>query len=96
MPPEACRGHAPRDSRQGIRRVEGKVTAGDKTFFSYEARRSGTSAGARIGGVFMRDEDIQLEDIPSLVPDLTDSIQRLQGGICPRTDAPQEPTARSR
>jgi hypothetical protein len=55
-----------------VLRVQGKMSDGAKTVFSYEARRSGTSAGARLGGVFMKDEDIQIEDIRSLVLDLTD------------------------
>jgi hypothetical protein len=38
--------------------------------------RSGTSAGSRMGGVFMKDEDIQSEDIRSMVLDLTDFYGR--------------------
>lgn len=57
---------------QPVLRVQGKMTEGDKTLFTYEARRSGTSAGARMTGVFMKDEDIQIQDIRSLVLDLTD------------------------
>lgn len=45
---------------------------GKGALFSYEARRSGTSAGARMTGAFMKDTDIQLEDIRSMVLDLTD------------------------
>ena len=57
---------------QPILRVQGKLTEGDRALFTFEARRSGTSAGARMTGVFMKDEDIQIEDIRSLVLDLTD------------------------
>ncbi|MDB6033493.1 MAG: hypothetical protein JWM16_3831, partial [Verrucomicrobiales bacterium] len=39
---------------------------------TYEARRSGVSAGARMTGAFMKDVDIQLEDIRSMVLALTD------------------------
>lgn len=57
---------------QPVLRVQGKMTDGDRPVFTYEVRRSGTSAGARMGGVFMKDEDIQIQDIRSLVLDLTD------------------------
>ena len=49
-----------------------KLADGDKPLFTFEARRSGVSAGARMSGVFMKDEDIQMEDIRSMVLDLTD------------------------
>ena len=57
---------------QPVLRVVGKLTEGEKAMFTFEVRRSGTSAGSRMGGVFMKDEDIQIEDIRSLVLDLTD------------------------
>jgi len=57
---------------QPVLRVQGKMTDGGKTVFNFESRRSGTSANARMGGVFMKDEDIQIEDIRSMVLDLTD------------------------
>jgi hypothetical protein len=57
---------------QPVLRVQGKMTDGDKPVFTFEARRSGVSAGARMSGVFMKDEDIQMEDIRSMVLDLTD------------------------
>lgn len=57
---------------QPVLRVGGKMTDGVKTVFTFEARRSGVSAGARMGGAFMKDVDIQLEDIRSLTLDLTD------------------------
>ena len=57
---------------QPVLRVQGKMTDGAKPLFTFEARRSGVSAGARMSGVFMKDEDIQMEDIRSMVLDLTD------------------------
>lgn len=60
---------------QPVLRVQGKLTDGDKLLFSFEARRSGVSAGARMGGAMMKDEDIQLEDIRSMALDLTDFIE---------------------
>ncbi|HUR47413.1 MAG TPA: hypothetical protein VMZ27_16135 [Candidatus Saccharimonadales bacterium] len=57
---------------QPVLRVQGKATEGDKSLFAYEARRSGVSAGARMTGAFMKDVDIQYQDIQSLVLDLTD------------------------
>ena len=57
---------------QPVLRVQGKMTESDKPLFTFEARRSGVSAGARMTGAFMKDEDIQLGDINSLVLDLTD------------------------
>lgn len=64
---------------QPVLRVRGKATDGDKSVFTYEARRSGVSADARLGGVFMKDEDIQVQDIRSLVLDLTDFMAALAG-----------------
>ncbi|MDB6031919.1 MAG: hypothetical protein JWM16_2257 [Verrucomicrobiales bacterium] len=57
---------------QPILRVQGKASDAGKPLFIYEARRSGVSAGARMTGAFMKDVDIQLEDIRSMVLDLTD------------------------
>lgn len=57
---------------QPVLRVQGRMTDGDKTVFTFEARRSGVSADARMGGVFMKDEDIQIQDIRSMSLDLTD------------------------
>ncbi len=64
---------------QPILRVQGKAIASDKSVFSYEMRRSGISGGARMVGAFMKDEDIQLEDIRSLVLDLTDFMAAVGG-----------------
>jgi hypothetical protein len=52
---------------QPVLRVQGKMTENDKALFTFETRRSGTSAGARMTGAFMKDEDIQIQDIHSLV-----------------------------
>lgn len=57
---------------QPVLRVQGKLNDGEKTVFKYEARRSGTSGGARMGGAFMKDEDIQIEDIRSMALDISD------------------------
>jgi hypothetical protein len=64
---------------QPVLRVQGKMTAGDKPFFTFEARRSGVSAGARMGGVFMKDEDIQIQDIHSMALDLADFMSIIAG-----------------
>jgi len=69
---------------QPVLRVQGKMTDGDKTIFTYEARRSGTSGGARVFGGYMRDEDIQLEDIRSMTLDLSDFMAAVSGKYPPR------------
>jgi Domain of unknown function (DUF4410) len=70
---------------QPVLRVQGKMADGDKTVFTFEARRSGTSAGSRLGGVFMKDQDIQIEDIRSLVLDLTDFMAAVAKKYPPKT-----------
>jgi hypothetical protein len=60
------------------------MVAGDKAVFTYEARRSGVSAGARMSGAFMKDEDIQLEDIRSFSLDLADFVSAISGKFQPR------------
>jgi len=57
---------------QPVLRVQGKMADGEKSTFTFEARRSGSSGGARMVGGYLKDEDIQIEDIRSLVLDLTD------------------------
>ena len=69
---------------QPVLRVQGRMTADGKAVFTFEARRSGTSGGARMGGVFMKDEDIQIEDIRSLVLDLTDFMAAVAQKYPPR------------
>lgn len=64
---------------QPVLRVQGKMTEGGKSLFTFEARRSGVSAGSRIGGVFMKDEDIQIQDIRSMVLDLSDFMSVIAG-----------------
>jgi len=69
---------------QPVLRVSGKMTDGDKTVFSYEARRSGVSAGARMSGAFMKDEDIQVQDIRSMSLDLADFMSAVGGKFQPK------------
>ena len=64
---------------QPMIRVEGKLVEGDKQLFSYEARRSGTSFGARIGGASIGGEQIQAEDVHSMMLDLTDFMAAIAG-----------------
>lgn len=64
---------------QPVLRVQGKLTEGDKALFTFEARRSGVSAGARMSGVFMKDEDIQIQDIHSMALDLADFMSVIAG-----------------
>lgn len=64
---------------QPVLRVEGKMTDATKPVFTYQARRSGVSAGSRVGGAFMRDEDIQIQDIRSMSLDLADFMSVVSG-----------------
>ena len=64
---------------QPVIRVAGKMTEADKAVFTFDARRSGVSAGARMTGVFMKDEDIQVQDIRSMVMDLADFMSVTAG-----------------
>lgn len=68
---------------QPVLRVRGQATEGAQPLFTFEARRSGVSADARLGGVFMKDEDIQIQDIRSLVLDLTDFMAAVGGKYTP-------------
>ena len=70
---------------QPVLRVQGRMTDGEKAVFTFEARRSGTSGGARIGGVFMKDEDIQIEDIRSMVLDLADFMAAIAKKYQPKS-----------
>jgi hypothetical protein len=65
-------------------RVQGTMTDGSKTVFTYEARRSGVSGNARLGGAFMKDEDIQIEDIRSLALDFGDFVAAVSGKYPPK------------
>jgi hypothetical protein len=69
---------------QPVLRIEGKMTDGDKTVFTFEARRSGVSANARMSGVLMKDEDIQIEDIRSMALDLADFMAAIAGKYQPK------------
>jgi len=64
---------------QPIVRVLGKMTDGDKTMFEFDIRRSGVSASAHVFGAYMKDTDIQLQDIRSLVADLGDFVSAISG-----------------
>ncbi len=66
---------------QPVLKVSGKMSEAGKPVFSYEARRSGVSAGARMIGAFKTDVDIQGEDIDSMVLDLTDFIEQTAKGL---------------
>ena len=68
---------------QPVIRVQGVMTDGDKTVFTFQARRSGVSGGARMFGVAMKDTDIQAQDIQSLVLDLTDFMSAIAGQYQP-------------
>ena len=70
-------------------RVAGKMTENGKDVFTYVARRSGVSAGARISGGFMKDEDIQIQDIRSLALDLTDFVSAIARKPLVNTRLPQ-------
>ena len=64
---------------QPVLRIEGRMADGDRPVFTYQARRSGVSAGARMTGAFMKDEDIQIQDIRSMTLDLADFMSVLAG-----------------
>jgi hypothetical protein len=69
---------------QPVLRVQGRMQDGAKSVFTYETRRTGVSAGARMAGSFMKDEDIQSEDVRSMVLDLTDFMAALAGKYQPK------------
>jgi hypothetical protein len=64
---------------QPVLRVTHRLTDGDKVVFSGESRRSGVSAKARMLGGSMTDEEIQLQDIQSMVLDIGDFISAIAG-----------------
>lgn len=70
---------------QPLLRVEGTLSDGERSLFTYTGRRSGVSAGARVGGVFMKNEDIQVQDVRSLVLDLTDFMAAIAGKYTPKS-----------
>ena len=65
---------------QPVLKVSGKMSDAAKPLFTFEARRSGVSAGARMVGAFKSDVDIQSEDIASMVKDLTDFMESTAKG----------------
>ena len=69
---------------QPVLRVSGEFKEGDQTDGRFEARRSGASGSARMFGGVMKDEDVQINDIRSLVLDLTDFMAALAGKYEPR------------
>ena len=69
---------------QPMLRVQGTIKEGDKPLFAYEGRRSGTSAGARVLGVYMSGNDIQDEDVHSMMLDLTDFMASIAGKYTPK------------
>lgn len=68
-----------------VLRVEGTMSDGDRPVFTYTGRRSGVSAGARIIGAWMKDENIQIQDVRSLVLDLTDFMAAIAGKYTPKS-----------
>jgi hypothetical protein len=70
---------------QPVIRVDGKLTDGGKALFTFEARRSGVSGGGRMMGGYMKDEDIQIEDIRSMVLDLTDFMAAIAKKYQPKS-----------
>lgn len=64
-------------------KVEGVMTDGNKTVFTYTMSRSGVSASAHTDGSSMKDEEIQAQDIESLALDLTDFMAAIAGKYPP-------------
>ena len=64
---------------QPVIKVRGQLMDGEQVVCVYEMKRSGESAGSRLGGVFMSDEEIQRNDIRDLASDLSDFFQRTAG-----------------
>jgi hypothetical protein len=67
---------------QPVLGVTGKMTDGDKTVFSFEARRSGVSLNTHL--FVMSDLAVQLDDIRSLALDLTDFMAAVAGKYQPK------------
>lgn len=67
---------------QPVLRVSGTMTDGDKPVFTFEARRSGVSAGAHI--LQMPDEAIQRQDIRSMTLDISDFAAAIAGKYQPK------------
>ena len=69
---------------QPMLRVKGKMTDGEKMVCEFEGHRSGVSVGAHFQGGLWKDQDIQLDDVRSLVLDLTDFMAAIAGKYTPR------------
>ena len=61
---------------QPVIKVTGQMAESEKPQFRYLIERSGESAGARLGGVFMSDEDIQTQDVKDLAKDLANFVNQ--------------------
>jgi hypothetical protein len=61
---------------QPVLKVRGEFLDGEKALCKFEASRSGESAGARLGGVFLSDKEIQQNDVNDLALDMSDFILR--------------------
>jgi hypothetical protein len=66
---------------QPVIKVNGTMSAGGQPLFRYDMTRSGESGGARLGGAFMSDENIQTEDIKDLARDLAAFVDRTVKGL---------------
>jgi hypothetical protein len=66
---------------QPVIKVNGTMSAGGQPLFRYDMTRSGESGGARLGGAFMSDENIQTEDIKDLARDLAAFVERTAKGL---------------
>ena len=64
--------------------IDGKMLDGNKPVFTFEMRRSGASAAGRLNGGFMKDEDVQIEDMHSMGIDLSDFIAAVAGKYAAR------------
>lgn len=66
---------------QPVLRIAGTMSDGGNTVFSFEARRSGVSADARL--LVVSDERVQHEDVRSMVLDITDFAAAIAGKYQP-------------
>jgi hypothetical protein len=60
-------------------RVRGQMTDGDRKVFAYEGQRTGASVAGRLVGGYLKDEDVQADDIRSLATDVTDFVAAIAG-----------------
>ena len=67
---------------QPVLRVSGTMTDGGKTVFTFEARRSGVSADARI--LVVSDERVQSQDLRSMTLDVSDFAAAIAGKYQPK------------